>query len=113
MRKFLFMATDVRLSNRSIKRPDASFKIRRPQIPVPPPFWLKLQPNGHPYPNLVVEVTVNHEGPQKLRDDMQRYFTRRTSIRVWIGVKYWMAGRKFWVGWAERRPNGVRGTLHT
>jgi Uma2 family endonuclease len=82
------MVTDVRLNNRSIKRPDASFKIRRWQIPVPPPVWLKLQRNGHPYPNLVVEVAVNHEGLQKLRDDMQRYFTRHTSIRVWIGVKY-------------------------
>ena len=107
------MATDVRLNKRSIKRPDASFKIRRTQIPTPPPVWLKLQPNGHPYPNLVVEVAVNHEAPKKLLDDMQRYFTRRTSIRVWIGVKYWPAGRKFWVGWAERRPNGVGGTLHT
>ena len=107
------MAADVRLNNRSIKRPDASFKIRRSQIPVPPPVWLKWQPNGHPYPNLVVEVAVNNEGPQKLLSDMQRYFTRHTSIRVWIGVKFWKAVRKFWVGWAERRPNGVGGRLHT
>jgi hypothetical protein len=107
------MATDVRLSNESIKRPDSSFKIRHTEIPVPHPVWLRLQPNGHPYPNLVVEVAVNNEAPQKLLDDMHRYFTRRTSIRVWIGVKYWMAGRKFWVGWAERRPGGLGGRLHT
>lgn len=104
---------DVRVNNRSVKRPDASFKIRRTQIPAPPPNWLKTQPNGHPYPNVVVEVTVNNEGPQNLLADMQRYFFRRTSVRVWIGVRYWAAGRKFWVGWAERRPAGLGGRLHT
>lgn len=108
----LRITTDVRVSNRSVKRPDASFKVRRPLIPAPPPNWLKMQPNGHPYPNLVIEVAVNNEGPQLL-DDMQRYFSRRTSIRVGIGVKYWTAGRKFWVGWAERRPGGLGGRLHT
>lgn len=110
---FLRITIDVRINNRSIKRPDSSFKIRPSQIPVSPPNWLKMQPNGHPYPNIVVEVAVNHESPQKLLGDMQRYFSRRTSIRVWIGVKYWAAERKFWVGWAERRVGGVGGKLHT
>jgi len=107
------MVTDVRLNNRSIKRPDASYKIRRSQIPQQRPAWLKFQPNGHPYPNVVIEVSVNHEEPQRLLADMQRYFTPFTSTRVWIGVKYWTAERKFWVGWAERRRHGVGGRLHT
>jgi hypothetical protein len=106
------MSIDVRLTNHSIKRPDLSFKITRPSIPNPSPPWLKFQLNGHPYPNLVVEVAVNNESPQKLLGDCQRYFSRRTSIRVWVGVKYWQAGRKFWVGWAERRPGGVGGRVH-
>jgi hypothetical protein len=111
--KFLILSSDIRLNDTSIKRPDISYTILPPRIPQPQPAWLQLQPNGHPYPNLVVEVAVNHESAQKLLSDMQRYFTRRTSIRIWIGVKYWAAGRKFWVGWAERKPNGVGGTLHT
>jgi hypothetical protein len=43
---------------------------------------------------------------------MQRYLTRRTSVRVWIGEKYWTAERNFWVGWADSRPNGVGGRHH-
>jgi hypothetical protein len=61
---------------------------------------------------MVVEVAVNNESPPKLLSDCQRYFSRHTSIRVWVGVEYWQAGRKFWVGWAERRPGGLGGRMH-
>jgi len=107
------MRTDVRLTNRSVKRSDASFKILRRRMPTPPPAWIKFQPNGFPYPNVVVEVAVNNESPQKLLIDCQRYFSRHTSVRIWIGVKYWTAGRKFWVGWAERRPGGIGGRVRS
>ena len=112
-RNFPIGAVDVPCDNRTLKRPDASFKIRRANVPTPPPAWLKFQGNGQPYPNLVVEVPVNNESPTRLLDDMQRYFRRGTSVRVWIGVKYWAASRKFWCGWAERRLGGVGGRLHT
>ena len=68
-------------------------------------------PNGAPYPNIVVEVAVNHESPTKLMRDCQRYFSATTSVRLWIGVKYWKAGKKFWVGYAVRRPGGVGATV--
>ena len=82
-------------------------------ITAPCPDWLKMQPNGYPYHNLIVEVAVNSESLTKFLNDMQCYFSRSTSVTVWIGVKYWEAGRRFWVGWAERRPGGVGGRLHT
>jgi len=28
--------------------------------------WMKFQPNGHPYPNVVIHMVVNHESPQEL-----------------------------------------------
>lgn len=61
----------------------------------------------------MVEIAVSNEPPARLLADMQRYFPGETSVRVWIGVKYWRAGREFWCGWAERRPGGVGGRLHT
>jgi hypothetical protein len=60
-----------------------------------------------------VEIAVNNEGPNKLINDAHRYFAANTSIRVWIGVKVWLQGRKFWVGWGERDPNGVGAVIHT
>ena len=67
--------------------------------------------NGAPYPNIVVEVVVNHESPNKLMRDCQRYFSATTSVRLWIGVEYWKAGKKFWVGYAVRRVGGVGATV--
>jgi len=60
-----------------------------------------------------VEIAVNNEGPNKLINDTHRYFAANTSIRVWIGVKVWLQGRKFWVRWGERNPNGVDAVIHT
>lgn len=60
----------------------------------------------------MVEVAVNHEGPRKLRDDCHRYFSNETSICIWIGIKVWVAGRKFWVGWGERSLTGNRALIH-
>jgi len=97
----------------AIKRPDASFRIRRRALPNPPPGWIRFLQNGAPYPNVVVEVAVNNEGPAKLKSDCHRYFSNTTSICVWIGVKIWLRGKKFWVGWAERAPAGNRATIHT
>lgn len=62
---------------------------------------------------MVVEVAVNNEIPQTLMDDADRYFSPITSTRVWIGVKVWLKGKKFWVGGAERAANGVGATVHT
>ena len=107
----VLMVIDCKLNNRSVKRPDASFCLTRNSIPQPPPAWLKFLPDGVPYPNIVVEVAVNHESPTKLMNDCQRYFTATTSVRLWIGVKYWPANRKFWVGFAVRHPDGVGATV--
>lgn len=97
----------------AIKRPDASFRIRPRAMPNPPPGWIKFFRNGAPYPNVVVEVAVNNEGPAKLEGDCHRYFSNTTSVCIWIGIKVWVAGKKFWVGWAERAPTGDRATIHT
>jgi hypothetical protein len=101
------------LNNRSVKRPDGSYKFRRRFLPNPPPAWLKFLPNNQPYPCIVFEVAVNHESPAKLMRDYQRFFTRETSIRIWIGVKVWIAGKKFWVGYATRRPAGDGAAVQT
>jgi hypothetical protein len=36
-----------------------------------------------------------------------------TSTTIWIGVKVWLSGRKYWVGWAERSPTGVGAIVHS
>jgi hypothetical protein len=69
--------------------------------------------DGVPTASVVVEVAVNHEGPAKFMSDCQAYFAANTSTTVWIGVKVWLAGRKYWVGWAERSPTGVGAVIHT
>ena len=99
---------DCRLGN-SKTRPDASFRLRNRLIPNPRPAWIKVQPNSAynlAFPSIVIEVAVNNESPAILRDFAQRYFAASTSVRLWIGVKIWLAGNRFWVGWGERRPNG-------
>ena len=105
------MIIDCQINNRSVKRPDSSFHLYENSIPQPPPGWLKFMANGAPYPNIVVEVVVNHESPNKLMRDCQRYFSATTSVRLWIGVEYWKAGKKFWVGYAVRRVGGVGATV--
>jgi hypothetical protein len=80
-------------------------------LPNPPPAWIQYLPNGKPHPNIVVEVAVGNESPQEILDIMQRYFSATTSVQIWIGVKVWLAGHKFWVAWAHRNANGVGGTL--
>jgi len=82
---------DVRLFAGAIKCPDSSFGIRPTALPNPPPAWLRFLPNGAPYPNVVVEVAVNNEGPTKLRADCHRYFSNSTSVCVWVGIKVWVA----------------------
>ena len=107
---------DLPLNNRTNKRPDTSFRIRKSQIPNPQPQWLKLLPNnpfGLPFPSIVVEVAVNNVSPTILQDFAQKYFSGQTSIRLWIGVKIWLKGKKFWVGWGERRPGGTGCRIHT
>jgi Uma2 family endonuclease len=99
--------------NRGLKRPDLSYSIRPRAQPDPAPNWILFRPDGEPYPNLVVEVAVNHESPTKLMEDCHRYFHNSTSIRVWIGIKVWIVGRKFWVGWGERNVAGNRALIHT
>ena len=106
---------DCRLGN-SKKRPDASWGIRKNQIPVPRPAWLKILPNSPyklPFPSIVVEVAVNNEGPATIQAFAQRYFAASTSVRVWVGVKIWLASQRFWVGWGERRPAGHGCRIHS
>jgi Putative restriction endonuclease len=91
---------DLPLSNRSKKRPDTSFGIRKSEIPNLRPPWLKLLPNnpfGLPCPSIVVEVAVNNESPSTLRDFAQKYFATGTSVRLWVAVEIWLSGFR-WVG---------------
>lgn len=74
---------------------------------------MKFLPDGLPYPNIVIEVAVNHESPQKLLDYADRYFSAMSSVRIWIGVKVWVAGENFWCGWGERASGGTGATIHT
>jgi hypothetical protein len=85
----------------SLKRPDASFKIAEDQIPNPAPAWLRFLPDNSPYPNVVVEIAVNNEAPNKLINDAHRYFAANTSVQVWVGVKVWLQGREV-LGWMGR-----------
>jgi len=73
----------------AIKCSDLSFGIRPTALPNLPPAWLRFLPNGAPYPNVVVEVAVNNEGPTKLQADCHRYFSNSTSVCVWIGIEVW------------------------
>jgi len=61
----------------------------------------------------VLEVAINNESPRQLIDYANKYFSALSSVRVWIAVKVWLAGKKFWVGWGERAPAGTGVTLHT
>lgn len=105
--------TDVAMFPGSIKRPDVFYRIRPSKMPEPPPEWVKFLSNGAACPNVIVEVAVNNESPTKLQQDCHRYFTESTSVRLWIGIKVWLAGKKFWVGWADRAAAGNRGNVHT
>jgi hypothetical protein len=95
------------------KRPDGSFRFLNRLLPNPSPAWIKYLPNGKPYPNLVVEVAVMNEDPTQITDIMNRYFSAATSVNVWVGVKVWMAEKKFWAGWASRNAAGIGGVMHT
>ena len=103
----------MKLTNHAKKRPDYSWQIRKPRIPNPPPPWMKFLPDGLPYPNIVVEVAVNNERRKELIDYANQYFSALSSVRVWIAVKVWLQGKKFWVGWGERAPTGVGATIHS
>jgi hypothetical protein len=57
----------------------------------------------------VFEVTVSHEGRERLLQDAEsKYFNSITSISVWMGVKIDQspAGITFWAGWGRRRQIG-------
>ena len=105
------MVPDVHLYTEAIKCLDTSFSIHHGALPNPPYAWLRFLPNGEPYPNVVLEVAVNHEGPAKLRADC--YFSNTTSVCVWIGIKVWVALQKFWVGWVDRSANGNQAMIHS
>jgi hypothetical protein len=109
----MLIAADVPLNAGTIKCPDASFTIRPRAVSHPPPAWLRFLPSGEPYPNLVVQVAVNNEGPNKLKEGCHRHFGNVTSVRIWIGIKVWIAGEKFWVGWADRAISGSRAATHS
>jgi hypothetical protein len=97
----------------SIKRPDGSWKLVLSRLPHPPPAWIVILPFGAACPNVVLEVAVNNESFCTLISDSHRYFTPHTSVTVWIGVKVYVDSQRFWVGWAERAPDGTGAVLHT
>ena len=97
----------------SKKRPDYSWQLRPAQIPIPAPQWIKYLPDGMPCPNIVLEVAVNDESPGELLRYADLYFSPMSSIRLWIGVKVWVNGKKFWVGWGERAASGFGAIIHT
>ena len=104
---------DIVLSPTTKKRPDASWRLERHLLPNPPPAWLQLDARGLPTASVVLEVAVDNESPTTLQEDCHAYFGVNTSTTVWVGVKIWLAGCKFWVGWAERAPNGVGAVVHS
>jgi hypothetical protein len=105
--------TDIPLAAGTIKRPDMSYAIRPRALPNPPPPWIKYLPDGFPCPSVVIEIAVNNDSPQKMKDDCHRYFANTTSVCLWVGVKVWTTEKKFWVGWAERAPAGNRAIIHS
>jgi hypothetical protein len=104
---------DIVLSPNRKKRPDFSWRLDRHLLPNPPPAWLILDASGQTTANLVLEIVVENESPDTLMSDCDAYFGAGTSTTVWVGVKIWLAGRKFWVGWAERSATGVGALHHT
>jgi len=62
--------------------------------------WMKFLPDGLRYPNIVIEVAINNESPDKLIDYANRYFSALSSVRIWIAVKVWLAEKEMlgWVG---------------
>jgi len=82
--------------------------IRPRALPNRAPNWLRFLLNGEPYPNV-----VGDESSKKSKDDCHRYFHNRTSIRVCIGIKVWVADRELWVGWGEWNAAGNGACIHT
>lgn len=62
---------DIVIGSANEKWPDASFRIRKSQIPNSRPPWMKLLPHQNPfslpYPSIVVEVEINNESPAVLQ----------------------------------------------
>jgi len=104
---------DIVLTPNRKKRPGASWGLRRHLLPNPPPPWLQFDAAGLPTANVVLEVAVEHESPDTLMTDCQAYFGPNTSTTLWIGIKIWLAGQKFWVGYAERQANGIGAMVHS
>lgn len=91
------------------KQPDQSYTPEN--LPEPSrQNRLKLQPNGDYYPTLVLEVAVSNEDRARLLDDAcKKYFTDKTSVNVWVGIKIdktVAGGECFWIGWARRKLAG-------
>lgn len=92
------------------KQPDQSYTPE--DLPQPTrQNKLKLQPNGRHYPSLVVEVGVNNEDRARLlADACRKYFTDKTSVNIWVGLKIDMTvvgGEVFWIGWGRRKLGGT------
>ena len=92
------------------KQPDQSYTPEH--LPEPSrQNKLKLQPNGDNYPTLVLEVAVSNEDRARLLDDAcRKYFTDKTSVNVWVGIKIdktVAGGEVFWVGWGRRKLVGT------
>lgn len=92
------------------KQPDESFIPER--LPAPSrQNRLRLQPNGDYYPTLVLEVAVSNEDRARLLDDAcRKYFTDKTSVNAWVGIKIdktVVGGEVFWIGWGRRKLVGV------
>jgi len=56
--------SDVHLRFQFLQSPDASLGIRCRAIQNPRPSWMRFQSIRQPYPNVMIKVVVNHEGPK-------------------------------------------------
>ena len=84
----------------SKKRPDASWRSQKSQIPNPGPSWIKLLPNNPynlPFPSIVVEGAVNNESPAILQAFAQRYFAASTSVST-LCRRQNLVGREAFLG---------------
>jgi hypothetical protein len=107
---------DLPLSNIFKKRPDSSCRIRQSRLPNPLPPSIKIIPGSIfnvPFQSIVIDVAVNHESLAMFQRFADSYFSAHTSINVWIGVKIWIEGKKYWVGWAERQAGSTGCTIHS
>jgi hypothetical protein len=92
------------------KQPDQSYTPTR--FPAPTrQNKLQLQANGDYFPSLVFEIAVSNEDRARLLDDAcKKYFTNKTSVNIWVGIKVdrsVLGAEHLWVRWGRRKLLGT------